>query len=203
MRPSSPSRPNSGSNTPARASAWSACADFEFWRPGRGHAASGESGNSEDTRCPDRYRLPISETYRFVDDLTKKLDLNLKVFRSEASPAWRESRFGKLWDRGLGGIEQYNRINSRNPWIGRCRSWVPRLGLRGFAGFKPRAALGSLRLNSSAGVTRCIRCLIGRIATWVGTLQKHNLPYHPLWDKGYPSIGDWQAQRVRWRKWTA
>ena len=55
------------------------------------------------------------ETYRFVDDLTEKLDLNLKVFRSDASPAWQESRFGKLWDQGLEGIEQYNRINKQEP----------------------------------------------------------------------------------------
>ena len=26
-------------------------------------------------------------------------------------------------------------------------------------------------------------------------LQKHGLPYHPLWDKGYLSIGDWHTTR--------
>ena len=43
------------------------------------------------------------ETYRFIDDLTDRLKLNLRVFRSDASPAWQESRFGKLWDQGLDG----------------------------------------------------------------------------------------------------
>src|ERR1700722_12912198 len=55
------------------------------------------------------------ETYRFVDDLTARLNLNLKVFRFDASPAWQESRFGKLWDQGLNGIEKYNRLNKREP----------------------------------------------------------------------------------------
>src|SRR5580658_432853 len=55
------------------------------------------------------------ETYRFIDELTSRLDLNLKVFRSDASPAWQESRFGKLWDQGLNGIERYNRINKQEP----------------------------------------------------------------------------------------
>src|SRR5580698_6348170 len=40
------------------------------------------------------------ETYQFIDQLTEKLDLNLKIFRSDSSPAWQESRFGKLWDQG-------------------------------------------------------------------------------------------------------
>ena len=31
------------------------------------------------------------ETYQFIDELTGRLNLNLKVFRSDASPAWQES----------------------------------------------------------------------------------------------------------------
>src|SRR5882762_10019820 len=55
------------------------------------------------------------ETYCFIDELTERLKLNLKVFRAESSPAWQETRFGKLWDQGLSGIERYNRINKQEP----------------------------------------------------------------------------------------
>src|SRR5450432_2420675 len=41
------------------------------------------------------------ETYSFIDELTEKLKLNLKVFRAESSAAWQETRFGKLWAQGL------------------------------------------------------------------------------------------------------
>ena len=44
------------------------------------------------------------ETYRFVDELTARLRLNLKVYRSPLSPAWQEARWGKLWEQGLDGI---------------------------------------------------------------------------------------------------
>ena len=37
------------------------------------------------------------ETYRFVDELTERLKLNLKIYRSELSPAWQEARFGQRW----------------------------------------------------------------------------------------------------------
>src|SRR5712671_3318303 len=55
------------------------------------------------------------ETYRFIDALTERLRLNLRVFRSDASPAWQETRFGRLWEQGLDGIEQYNRLNKQEP----------------------------------------------------------------------------------------
>src|SRR5208282_4147821 len=51
------------------------------------------------------------ETYRFVDQLTARLKLNLKVYRSPLSPAWQEARHGKLWEQGAEGIERYNQIN--------------------------------------------------------------------------------------------
>src|SRR6202789_1254454 len=55
------------------------------------------------------------ETYSFIDELTDRLKLNLKVFRADSSAAWQESRFGKLWDQGLQGIERYNLINKQQP----------------------------------------------------------------------------------------
>ena len=55
------------------------------------------------------------ETYRFVDELTERLSLNLKVFRAELSPAWQEARHGMRWENGVAGIEVYNRENKVEP----------------------------------------------------------------------------------------
>ena len=55
------------------------------------------------------------ETYRFIDQLTDQLGLNLQVFRAETSAAWQEARYGKLWEQGVEGIEQYNQINKVEP----------------------------------------------------------------------------------------
>ena len=61
------------------------------------------------------------ETYRFVDSLTARLDLNLKVFRPAHSSAWQEARFGKRWEQGVSGIDAYNRDNKierlDKPWV--------------------------------------------------------------------------------------
>jgi phosphoadenosine phosphosulfate reductase len=135
------------------------------------------------------------ETYRFVDELSERLRLNLKVFRSEASPAWQETRFGKLWERGLPGIEQYNRINKLQPMeralaeLG-AETWIS--GLRRSQG-PTRAQIAPIELRRG-------RFRVHPIFDWtdreVGRYLKENkLPYHPLWDKGYLSIGDWHTTR--------
>jgi len=57
----------------------------------------------------------FAETYSFVDALTERLKLNLKVYRSPYSPAWQESRHGQRWQLGLAGIDAYNRENKVEP----------------------------------------------------------------------------------------
>jgi phosphoadenosine phosphosulfate reductase len=135
------------------------------------------------------------ETYRFIDELTSRLDLNLKVFRSDASPAWQESRFGKLWDQGLNGIEKYNRLNKREP----LEVAMSALGAETwFAGLRRDQA--ATRAHIAPIEHKGGRYKVHPIFDWtdrdVGRyLAEHQLPYHPLWEKGYPSIGDWHTTR--------
>ena len=65
------------------------------------------------------------ETYQFIDELTDKLKLNLKVYRATESAAWQEARYGKLWEQGVEGIEKYNEINKVEP-MNRVRGPAPR-----------------------------------------------------------------------------
>jgi phosphoadenosine phosphosulfate reductase len=57
----------------------------------------------------------FAETYQFVDELTERLNLNLKVYRADVSSAWQEARMGKMWEHGLEGIEKYNALNKVEP----------------------------------------------------------------------------------------
>jgi phosphoadenosine phosphosulfate reductase len=135
------------------------------------------------------------ETYRFIDELSERLHLNLKVYRSDSSPAWQESRFGKLWNQGVQGIEQYNRINKREPMDNALRD----LGAETwFSGLRRDQA--STRSRTEPIEFKRGRYKVHPILDWtdrdVGRyLRDHQLPYHPLWEKGYPSIGDWHTTR--------
>jgi phosphoadenosine phosphosulfate reductase len=135
------------------------------------------------------------ETYGFIDELTEKLKLNLKVFRSDSSPAWQERRFGKLWDQGLQGIEQYNRINKTEPMERAFRELDAQTWFSGL-----RRAQASTRAHTTPIEFKRGRYKVHPLLDWtdrdVGRYLKENkLPYHPLWEKGYPSIGDWHTTR--------
>jgi phosphoadenosine phosphosulfate reductase len=135
------------------------------------------------------------ETYQFIDDMTQKLGLNLKTYRSQASAAWQESRYGKLWDKGLEGIEQYNQINKKEPMD---RAMKELRAATWFSGL--RRAQAKTRENIAPVELKRGRFKVHPIFDWtdrdVGRYLKENgLPYHPLWEKGYLSIGDWHTTR--------
>jgi phosphoadenosine phosphosulfate reductase len=135
------------------------------------------------------------ETYRFADELTERLKLNLKVYRPAISPNWQESRWGKRWEQGIEGIEHYNQFNKVEPMQRalrelNARGWIT--GLRRQQS-DSRAALGVLgRQNNIIKIHPIIDWTDRKISEY---LTKFDLPYHPLWEKGYVSIGDMHTTR--------
>lgn len=135
------------------------------------------------------------ETYRFIDQLTERFRLNLKVYRSPLSPAWQEARYGRLWEQGLEGIEQYNQINKVEPMNRALRELEARAWIAGIRRqqSKDRQAIEAIAV--SEGLLK-----VHPIFDWTDKdvhryMVKHDLPYHPLWDEGYVSIGDRHTSR--------
>ncbi len=130
------------------------------------------------------------ETYQFIDQLTDRLKLDLRVFRAEMSPAWQEARYGKLWEQGVNGLERYNQINKVEPMARAMRelkvgSWFS--GLRREQS-DSRSTLPVLAVQR--GVFKVLP-----VVDWSNKdvhyyLERHGLPYHPLWEQGYVSVGD-------------
>lgn len=135
------------------------------------------------------------ETYQFIDSLTEKLDLNLKVFRAEQSAAWQEARYGKLWEQGVEGIEKYNQINKVEPMN---RALQTLGGQSWFAGLRrdqsgSRAHLPVLAIQR--GVFKILPIIDWDNRQVYQYLQQNGLSYHPLWDEGYLSVGDTHTTR--------
>jgi len=137
----------------------------------------------------------IPETYRFIEDLTERFSLNLKVYRSRLSSAWQEARYGKLWEQGTDGIRRYNQLNKVEPMKRalvelRATGWIA--GLRR-AQSQSRETIPVLTQDGD-----CIK--IHPIIDWTDRdvfcyLKKHELPYHPLRDRNYLSIEDVHTTR--------
>ena len=137
----------------------------------------------------------FAETYQFIDRLVDRLKLNLKVYRPVLSRAWMEARHGRLWEQGLDGIERYNRLRKVEP----MQRALGELGVRTwFAGL--RRSQSSTRVQVPVAELRQGRWKIHPIVDWSDRdvwdyLQRHDLPYHPLWEQGYVSIGDFHTTR--------
>ncbi|WP_417345357.1 phosphoadenylyl-sulfate reductase [Ferrimonas sp.] len=135
------------------------------------------------------------ETYRFIDELTDKLKLNLKVYRSEMNPAWQEARFGQLWEQGQEGLNHYNRLNKVEP----MQRALNELNVgTWFAGLRRQQA--SSRADLPFLEIRSGRFKLLPILDWTNKdvhyyLEEQGLPYHPLWHQGYASVGDIHTSR--------
>lgn len=135
------------------------------------------------------------ETYQFIEQLTKQLSLNIQRFASPQSVADFEAQYGKLWEQGREGLDQYLELRKVEP----MRRSLKTLGTNTwFAGLRRSQAESRARLNPLE--VRDGRFKVHPIFDWSDRdvylyLKAHGLPYHPLWDQGYISIGDWHSTK--------
>ncbi len=135
------------------------------------------------------------ETYQFIDKLGERLALNLHIYRAQHSPAWQEARYGKLWEQGLEGIERYNHINKVEPMQRALKELGATAWLSGL-----RRQQAKSRQHLEVLLWRNGRCKIHPLIDWTDRdvyryLTQYGLPYHPLWEQGYVSIGDVHTTR--------
>ncbi len=130
------------------------------------------------------------ETYQFIDQMVERLNVDLRVYRPLISPVWQENRFGKLWEAGVEGIRRYNRMNKVEPMSRALKeldvgTW--------FSGLRRSQSDSRRRISVLQHQGRAVK--VHPIADWSNRdvhryLKQHDLPYHPLWEQGYVSIGD-------------
>jgi len=135
------------------------------------------------------------ETYRFVDTLTARLGLNLKVYRPDMGTRWMEARYGALWEQGEDGLARYNQLRKVEP----MQRALDELGAVGWiAGLRrvqsrSREAIPYLQWRNGSWKFHTLADWRDRDVDMY--LKKHDLPYHPLWDQGYVSVGDVHTTR--------
>lgn len=135
------------------------------------------------------------ETYLFVDQLQRKLKLNIHVYRSEHTAAWQEARYGKLWEQDVEGIERYNQINKVEPMQKALQELQAGTWFSGLRRSQSRSRVDTQVLQTHGDTIK-----VHPLVDWSDRdihfyLKDHDLPYHPLWDQGYVSIGDKHTSR--------
>ncbi|MCG7536979.1 phosphoadenylyl-sulfate reductase [Pseudoalteromonas sp. OOF1S-7] len=135
------------------------------------------------------------ETYRFIDELTEQLNLNLKVYRAIQGPAWQEAKYGKLWEQGEEGIKRYNTLNKVEPMTRALNELQAGTWFSGLRRQQSSTRADKQILEISRGTVKVYPIIDWHNRDVYQYLTKHGLSYHPLWEQGYVSMGDVHTTR--------
>lgn len=134
------------------------------------------------------------ETYSYANQLILQLSLNYKIYRSKLHPLKQEMLYGKLWEQGLPGLELYNQLNKIEPMERALKELNADLWISGIRRVQSESRKNiNVLMKSEFGVVK-----LHPIFDWTDNdvdeyIKEHNLPYHPLHDKGYVSVGDYHS----------
>ncbi len=135
------------------------------------------------------------ETYQFVDMLTDLLNLDVHTYQPLRTAAYQEAVHGKRWLEGADGLAAYNTENKVEPMQRALNELNAGTWISGI-----RRSQASSREHTQFVSGTGDRLKLSPIADWSDRdvhryLDKHGLPYHPLWHQGYLSIGDIHTTR--------
>jgi phosphoadenosine phosphosulfate reductase len=135
------------------------------------------------------------ETYRFVETLTRRFSLDVRVYSPALTAARLEALHGQLWKGDQAALEQYGYVTKVEPMQ------------RALAELRPKAWFAGLRRSQTQHRSRMEyvqpqgqHYKVCPILDFTDDdvrryLNAHGLPYHPLYEQGYRSIGDTHSTR--------
>jgi phosphoadenosine phosphosulfate reductase len=131
------------------------------------------------------------ETYEFMEKLRHRFNLNVWTYRTRQDPIAYLHRAGEVNPFERTNVEACGAANKNEPFERAFRELRPRAWLRGTRRDQADTRRG-FRFIEWAPRYECYA--ISPLLNWTGReihsyMKKHDLPYHPLRDEGYLSIG--------------
>jgi phosphoadenosine phosphosulfate reductase len=137
-----------------------------------------------------------AETYKFAAQLTQRLKLNLKVYQSPLSPARMEALHGKLWEQNdLEAFDLYNQIRKVEPMQRALRELKATAWIAGLRKDQTEHRQSLERVEKQEGLYKIYPILKWNSRDVYKYLSAYDLPYHPYFDLGYVTVGDWHSSR--------
>ncbi len=135
-----------------------------------------------------------SETYKYAQQLSQKFELNLHVAQSTFSPARMEALYGRLWETGaVKDLETYHQIRKVDPLENALSHlevvcWAS--GVRGGQTDHRRSMNFLDRIRNRISLRPLLDWTKKDIFYY---MQENAVPQHPLFEKGYSTVGDWHS----------
>jgi phosphoadenosine phosphosulfate reductase len=131
------------------------------------------------------------ETHRFMEELRLRLNLNVWVYRTKNDPISYLHQAGEENPTWRKDIEACCAANKNEPFERAMKDIKPRAWLRGVRRNQTEARKA---MRSVEWSPRYDCYAISPLLSWTNKdiyqyMKQHDLPFHPLYDKGYASIG--------------
>lgn len=139
--------------------------------------------------CVDTGYL-FEETYQFADVLLKQLDLDVHFYSAKMSAARQEALYGRLWEQGEEGVKRYLQINKVEPMQRALDELGARAWMAGLRSEQTEHRAGLRRIDRQDGRIKLHPILHWSSEQVAAYMKDHDLPYHPMVEQGYRSIGD-------------
>jgi len=137
-----------------------------------------------------------AETYKFAEQLTQRLELNLQVYQSPISPARMEAIHGKLWEQDdVDAFNLYDRIRKVEPMQRALKELSATAWLAGLRKSQTTHRQNLTRIEHQEDLYKIYPILDWNARDIYRYLTSHDLPYHPYFDQGYVTVGDWHSSR--------
>jgi phosphoadenosine phosphosulfate reductase len=131
------------------------------------------------------------ETHQFMESLRKRFDLNVWVYRTKNDPIRYLELAGETDPRLRADVERCCRVNKNEPFDRAIKELSPAAWLRGIR----RAQAETRSDRKIVEWSKRNNCYaISPLLPWNDQqihdyMKQHDLPYHPLYESGYKSIG--------------
>jgi phosphoadenosine phosphosulfate reductase len=137
-----------------------------------------------------------AKTYLFAEQLTERLKLNLKVYQSPLSPARMEALHGRLWAQNdVDSLNLYDQIRKVEPMQRALRELQATAWIAGLRRQQTDHRKTLEFVNLQGSVYKILPILTWNSKQIYDYLVAYDLPYHPLFDEGYVTVGDWHSSR--------
>ncbi len=131
------------------------------------------------------------ETFQFMESLRRRFDLNVWIYRTKNDPIRYLEIAGETDPKLRMDVERCCRVNKNEPFDRAIKELKPRAWLRGI-----RRSQGDTRSDRKvvewSGRNGCYA--ISPLVVWSedqvqAYMKQYDLPFHPLYESGYKSIG--------------
>lgn len=152
---------------------------------------------------PDAEAVPViwvdtgylpPDTYQYADKLCERFHLQPVVVQSPMSPARMEALHGRLWETGKDSdLDLYLRLRKLEP----LESALDQLAVTCWASGVRSGQTDHRRTMTVIDEIRG-RYSLRPLLHWTNRdmyyyMQEHELPQHPLFERGYSTVGDWHS----------